>query len=249
MDIAVDLAAPEVRQARIDLAAAFRACGRAGLIEGVANHFSVQVPGAPDLFLVNPEGLHWSELTARDLIVVDTSGEKVAGAGKLRRVAFVLHGVMHRDAPAARAILHCHPPYGAAITMLRGYRISHAHATSGRMWGRFSYMDDFTGPLWSEDIGQSFIKALGQGTILFMAGHGVTAVGPTIASAFDDLYFTERLCRLELAARATGQPLWDLPADLLAKDAWPIDTERADARLHFDAIKRQLDRECPDYRE
>lgn len=243
----VDLNTPAIRQARVDLAAGFRACGRMGLIEGVANHFSVMLPGHDALFLVNPEGVHWSELRASQLIVVDVEGRKIAGDGNLRQVAFVLHGVMHRRCPSATAILHCHPPYGTALTTLRGGRLSHAHATAGRMWGRFAYLDEFTGPLWSDEIGESFVRVLGDATILFMAGHGVTAVGPTIAAAFDDLYFTERLCMVEFIARGANAPLLEISSNLLAKDAWPADRERPDARLHFEAIKRQLDRECPDY--
>jgi ribulose-5-phosphate 4-epimerase/fuculose-1-phosphate aldolase len=245
----IDLDAPAVRAARADLAAAFRACGRMGLIEGVANHFSVKLPGHDDLFLVNPEGLHWSELRASDLIVVDTAGNKRAGAGKLRRVAFVLHGVMHRGLAAAGAILHCHPPSGTALAMVKNGRLAPAHATMGRLWNRIAYLDDYTGPLWSEDVGATFLRAFGQATILFMAGHGVTVVGPSIAAAFDDLYFVERLCMVETLARSRGQELAALPAELLAKDEWPTTEERPDARLHFAAIKRQLDRECPDYAE
>jgi ribulose-5-phosphate 4-epimerase/fuculose-1-phosphate aldolase len=245
--MSADLDTPAIRQARVDLAAAFRACGRMGLIEGVANHFSVMLPGHDTLFLVNPEGVHWSELRASQLIVVDVAGNKVAGDGNLRQVVFVLHGVMHRRCPSATAILHCHPPYGAALTMLRGGRLSHAHATAGRMWNRIAYLDEFNGPLWSDEIGESIVQALGARTILFMAAHGVTAVGPTIAAAFDDLYFTERLCMVEFIARGANAPLLEIPPNVLAKDAWPADQERPDARLHFEAVKRQLDRECPDY--
>jgi ribulose-5-phosphate 4-epimerase/fuculose-1-phosphate aldolase len=109
----LDLDAPAIREARVDLAAAFRACGRMGLIEAVANHFSVELPGRDDLFLVNPEGAHWSELRASDLIVVDTAGNKVAGAGKLRQVAFVLHGVLHRALPVKRQLDRECPDYAA----------------------------------------------------------------------------------------------------------------------------------------
>jgi ribulose-5-phosphate 4-epimerase/fuculose-1-phosphate aldolase len=61
-----------VRQLRIDLAAALRSAARLGLSEGIANHFSVAVPdqdGAPpgDRFLVNPWGLHWSEVPGQSL--------------------------------------------------------------------------------------------------------------------------------------------------------------------------------------
>ena len=60
-----DLAGPEVRRAREDLAACFRMAARHGLEEGICNHFSAMVPGYDDLFLVNPYGYAFAELTAR----------------------------------------------------------------------------------------------------------------------------------------------------------------------------------------
>ena len=53
-----------LRQARIDLAAALRAAALYGYNEGIDNHFSYAVPGSDDLFLLNPYGPDWSELTA-----------------------------------------------------------------------------------------------------------------------------------------------------------------------------------------
>ena len=66
-------------QARIDLAAALRWADRLGFGEGICNHFSVEIPGRPGHFLINPQGLHWSELTPGDLVVLDTAGRKVEG--------------------------------------------------------------------------------------------------------------------------------------------------------------------------
>jgi len=33
-----------------------------GLGEGICNHFSAEVPGRTGHFLINPQGLHWSEV-------------------------------------------------------------------------------------------------------------------------------------------------------------------------------------------
>ena len=45
--------AGEIRQARIDVAAALRMAVRLGMHEGICNHFSVMLPGI-DCFLLTP---------------------------------------------------------------------------------------------------------------------------------------------------------------------------------------------------
>ena len=55
------------RQARVDLAAAFRLAVRMDLHEGVCNHFTVMLPQGKR-FLLNAYGLHWSEVTGRTLV-------------------------------------------------------------------------------------------------------------------------------------------------------------------------------------
>ena len=66
-------------QARIDLTAALRWANRLGLGEGICNHFSVEIPGHPGHFLINPQGLHWSEVTPGDLVVLDGAGHERNG--------------------------------------------------------------------------------------------------------------------------------------------------------------------------
>jgi ribulose-5-phosphate 4-epimerase/fuculose-1-phosphate aldolase len=71
-----------VWEARADLAACFRMAARYGLEEGICNHFSSLVPGYDDLFIVNPYGYAFRELTASKLLICDFHGHVVAGEGK-----------------------------------------------------------------------------------------------------------------------------------------------------------------------
>lgn len=80
----------DIRQARIDLAAAFRWAFRLGLSEGICNHFSLMVPGSADRFLVNRYGLHWSEITASSLTIVDAEGRLIEGAEAPEPSAFYI---------------------------------------------------------------------------------------------------------------------------------------------------------------
>jgi len=64
---------------REDLALVLRAAAYQGVSEGVCNHFNVAVHGWDDWFLLNPFGLHWSEVQAPDIVMCNAAGEQLAG--------------------------------------------------------------------------------------------------------------------------------------------------------------------------
>lgn len=59
-------------KARVDLAAIYRVCQNHGFNEGINNHLTATVPGMPGHFLVFPFGLLWSEVTASNLLLMDS---------------------------------------------------------------------------------------------------------------------------------------------------------------------------------
>jgi ribulose-5-phosphate 4-epimerase/fuculose-1-phosphate aldolase len=80
-----------------------------------------------------------------------------------------------------------------------------------------------------------------------MGHHGVTVIGPDIASAFDELYFAERTMMYQMTAMYTGKKLKSLPDSARQNYNGPWG-ERLDARMHLDAVRRVLDRREPDYK-
>src|ERR1700755_255362 len=66
----------EIRRARIDLAATFRWFARIGMHEGVANHLSAAVSGDGSKFLMNSRGVHFSRVTASNLLLLDANDPK-----------------------------------------------------------------------------------------------------------------------------------------------------------------------------
>ena len=106
-----------VKQAKIDLAACFRAAALYGFNEGIDNHFSLAVPGRDDLFLLNRYGPHWSELCASDILTVDLDGNVVEGSGEWDATAFMIHRGAHRARADARCVLHTHMPYATALSL------------------------------------------------------------------------------------------------------------------------------------
>src|SRR5258705_2846312 len=65
--------------------------------------------------------------------------------------------------------------------------------------------------------GDRLAKVIGDKTVLFMANHGITTVGNTVADAYDRLYYIERAAQVQLYAMWTGQPLKQLPAAVVER--------------------------------
>jgi ribulose-5-phosphate 4-epimerase/fuculose-1-phosphate aldolase len=234
-------------QARVDLAAALRVAVHCGFHEGICNHFSLAVPGEKDRFLLNPWGMHWSEVRASDLVVVDSEGKLIAGAAPPEPTAFYIHARIHVGNPKASCVLHTHMPYATAIAHLQNGRIEWIGQASTRFYGNVAYYDDYNGLVLDNSEGDRICEALGDKRVLFLANHGVIVVGETVARAFDDLYYLERVCQNQVIAMQTGRPLRHLSQEVLDHIAAQRTRDVGAVSLHFASLKRGLDRKEPDY--
>lgn len=232
--------------ARVDLAAAFRLAVRLDLHEGVCNHFSLMLPDGS--FLLNRYGLHWSEVTAGNLLGLDAEGNVLAGEGEFEKTAFYIHSRLHLAHPRATCVLHTHMPYATALTLLEGGRLEMVEQNALRFHGDIAYDDTYNGLVVDRAEGDRLALALGGKRVLFLANHGVIVVGPSVAEAFDLLYYLERACRLQVLARSTGGKLRTVRPDVVRRTyGLMLADAPAYAGAHFAALKRMLDREEPDY--
>jgi ribulose-5-phosphate 4-epimerase/fuculose-1-phosphate aldolase len=246
-----DLDSPDVWQARVDLAACFRGAARSGLHEGVCNHLSFMVPGRDDLFLVNPDGWSFAEITASRLLICDFHRNVIAGDGAPEDTAFYIHARLHALIPRARAAFHTHMPNATALTMVEGDPLIWAGQTALKFYGRTVVDDAYNGLALDESEGDRIAGAAGDADIVFMKHHGVLVLAPTIAKAWDDLYYLERACEVQRLAQSTGRPVVPVPRHNAEAPAEQMRHEggRDSARLHLESIKRQLDRDAPEYRQ
>lgn len=243
------LANDPVTQARLDLTTALRAAARHGLNEGVCNHFSMTVPGRPDLFLVNPQGLHWSEITPSDIVMADGDGKIIEGKYPVEPTAFYIHARIHAGNPKAQVVLHTHMPYATALTSIQGGRIEMCTQNALRYWDRIAYDEAYAGVALSNDEGERMCRAMGDKEILFLRNHGVIVSGATVAQAYDDLYYLERAAMVQVLAMQTGRPLHNVSDEMAAHTNRQMAGEAQQSFLHFESLKRMLDRDEPGWRK
>ena len=233
--------------ARVDLAAAFRLAVRLELHEGVCNHFSVMLPDGRR-FLLNAYGLHWSEVTATNLLALDAEGRVLAGDGEYEKTAFCIHSRIHVANPHAACVLHTHMPHATALTLLEEGRLEMVEQNALRFFDDIAYDDTYNGLVVDNAEGDRLARVLGSKRVMFLANHGVIVVGASVAEAFDSLYYLERACRLQVLARMMGGKLRAVRPEVVREACrlMRVDAPKY-AGAHFSALKRILDREEPAY--
>jgi ribulose-5-phosphate 4-epimerase/fuculose-1-phosphate aldolase len=112
---------PDEWAARQELAACYRVFAMLGWVEMIYNHITLRVPvsvsGAEKHFLINPFGLHYTEVTASNLVKINLKGEVVDGsAQRVNPAGFVVHSAIHAALDQAHCVMHTHTTAGLAFT-------------------------------------------------------------------------------------------------------------------------------------
>ncbi|GEN98192.1 aldolase [Novosphingobium sediminis] len=231
----------EVAALREDLAAAFRITAQMGWSESVGNHFSAAVSAGGKQFLLNRKWQHFASIKPDDLMLLDADDAEVMNRPDAPDAsAWTIHGTVHRQCPAARVIIHCHPPHATALATLADPRMLPLDNNTARFFNRLAIDQGFGGIADEAEEGLRLAAALGGKKTLLMGSHGVTCTGPTVAEAFEDLYFFEKAAQTLLLAYASGQPLNVLSDEVAEKTARGWDDYRGMSYAHFDWLKSQL---------
>jgi ribulose-5-phosphate 4-epimerase/fuculose-1-phosphate aldolase len=192
---------------RADLALAVRAAAHHGLAEGVCNHFSVELPDRSGRFLLNPRGLLWSEVGTDDIVMVDGSGGKLAGRHAVEPTAMFIHAAIHRLGKKA-CVMHTHMPYATALTLTIDRRLDTALSQNAmRFHGRIAADAHYNGLALDASEGERIARAMQGADVVFLGNHGVVVCGGRIDHTYDDLYYLERACTVQVLAQSTGRPM------------------------------------------
>jgi len=235
-----DYQSPSVTRLRADLALALRAAAYHGLGEGVCNHFSVQLPDDSGRFLLNPQGLLWSEVGVDDIVLVDADGAVLAGNHPVESSAMFIHAAVHRICRQA-CVLHTHMPYATALTLTQARALDTTLSQNAmRFHGRLAIDAHYNGLALDAREGERIAHAMQGAEVAFLGNHGVVVCGQRMDYAYDDLYYLERACTAQVLAQSTGMPLVPVAPDVAALVAKQGVSERLQSELFFEALRRTL---------
>jgi ribulose-5-phosphate 4-epimerase/fuculose-1-phosphate aldolase len=184
------------------------------------------------------------------MVVFNEAGETLEGDGIVELSAQCIHAPIHRIA-GANVVLHTHQNWAFALNMLVDNRLLSASQTAAFFHNRIAYDDHYLGLARTVAEGERLAACLDGKPILFMKNHGILVTGNTIAQAYLRMYKLERVCRAQIMAMSTGQPIHELSEDVIkmVNTTSPFDRHPRELRerLFFDAMMRVLDRELPGY--
>ncbi|HLS55792.1 MAG TPA: class II aldolase/adducin family protein [Zeimonas sp.] len=234
---------------RVELAACYRILALLGWTELIYNHITVRIPGPERHFLINPFGLHYSEVCASNLVRIDLAGNVVGGSDwPVNPAGFTIHAAIHDGIDGAHCVMHTHTTAGMAVACSRG-GLSMSNFYSAQLHGRLAY-HDFEGITVHAGEGPRLVRSIGGRPAVILRNHGLLAWGDSIHRAFAILWLLERACQIQQASLAMG-PVIEIPVAIrerCAADSLQFDPRFGAGRDMFDALVRQVDRIDASYR-
>lgn len=188
-------------QARVELAACYRVFHARGWSEEIFNHITLRVPGPEPSYLINPFGLHYGEVTARNLVRVGLDGRPLHDtAYGINRAGFVIHSAIHAARPDAHCIVHTHDSFGLAVACQAG-GLAMDNFYAAFLDGRIAY-HAFEGVTTSVDEQPRLVASLGDKPVLILRNHGLLVAEATLPAMFYWYYVLQRACHVQALAHA-----------------------------------------------
>ena len=233
--------------ARVELAACYRVFAMLGWTEMIYNHITLRLPasvcGADKQFLINPFGLHYSEVTASNLVKINLQGEVLDGSPyPVNPAGFTVHAAIHDGVPEAHCVMHTHTTAGVAVACLQG-GLQQTNFYSAQLHDMVAY-HDFEGITIHADEAPRLLCSMGTKPALILRNHGLLAWGQSLPQTFAILWTLQRACEIQLATFSMGAaiPVSEAVAAKCTRDALQFNPNHGAGRDVFEALVRQVRR-------
>jgi L-fuculose-phosphate aldolase len=221
---------------REKLALACRMLSADGHDSGLAGQLSAR-GDQPGTYYMLRFGLGLDEATPDNLLLVDDDLNVLDGDG-MPNPSNRFHLWIYRAKPQIRSIMHTHPPYVSALSMI-GVPLAVAHMDTSVFHDDCAWLPEWPGVPIGDEEGRIILQAIGDKRSILLANHGQLAACTTVEEAAALSIFIERAARLQLLAMSAGTIQAIDPQ--LAKEAHDYRLkERAIAATFFYYARRAL---------
>lgn len=229
---------------RLELAACYRLTDFMGWSESIFNHITLRVPGGQadnPHYLINPFGLHYTEVTATNLVKIDAQGNKIDDTPfPVNPAGFTIHSVIHAARPDAHCVMHTHTTAGMAVACKReGLRFDNFY--SAILFGRVAY-HDFEGITTNLEEGPRLVASLGNKDILILRNHGLLVTADSVPAAFQTHFHLQRACEVQLASdslRGENIPIAQAVLQAVPAQRKPLLMGQRPGQMPFDGMLRR----------
>src|SRR5687768_1895898 len=136
-----------------------------------------------------------------DMCIVDMEGKQVSGKRK-RTSEILLHLAIYKEQPAARAVIHSHPPHATAFAVAGVDLPTCIHPEA----------EVFLGPVKTAKyvtpgdtrLGESIKPFVKDSNTILLGNHGVVCYGPDLEDAYYKLEIVDAYARILLLTKQLG---------------------------------------------
>jgi ribulose-5-phosphate 4-epimerase/fuculose-1-phosphate aldolase len=238
-------------EARVNLAACYRLIAHFGMSDLIYNHITSHVPGSEGEFLINPYGMMYEEINASCLIKINLDGDVLFNPNPtygINQAGYVIHSAIHGARKDVDCVIHTHTRAGTAVSALECGLLPVAQ---GNMrFGKVAY-HDYEGVAVDVDERERLVADLGTSDVMILRNHGLLTCGPSVAEAFNTMYWLENACKVQLDALACNAALIVPPQKVIEKTANQFEphVRRPYGIMEWPAMLRLLDRRDTSYRD
>lgn len=223
---------------RLELAAVYRLTDFLGWSELIFNHITVRVPGSPEdspHFLINPYGLHYAFVTARNLVKIDINGNIIGDSDyPVNPAGFTIHSAIHGARHDAQCVMHTHTTTGMAVACKQeGLRYDNFYSVL--LHGRVAY-HDFEGLTTDHAECERLVASLGDKDILILRNHGLLTCGNTVPQMLMTMWTLQRACDVQAASDGLNGPNTPVSLDVIEQGASRMNKEARPDQMMFDGM-------------
>ncbi len=180
-----------------------------GLAYGAQGNVSARDPDS-GLIGVTPSAIQYDQMTAEDVVIINTHGQIVEGRWKPTSET-PLHTIFYRERSDVGAVVHTHAPYATTFAIV-GEPIPMVLAEAALCIGGPVPVAPYRRPS-TQELAQVMLETVGQGVSALLAHHGLITVGPNLELAYAATIAAEISARLVIMARSINAHPIELDAD------------------------------------